>query len=103
MSSNAAGNGATFQTGRGAFFKILSFQLSKGFCKIGRGSSTSDSALDYLWLHTVWHPHPLGMGMVAPLLELRHPQALGRPAAAGRLRRGAAFEAATRTLLLGAV
>ena len=31
MSSRAAGNGATFQTGRGAFFKILPIQLSKGF------------------------------------------------------------------------
>jgi len=39
------------------------------------GSSTSDSELHCLWLQMVWQPHPLGMGMVAPLLELCHPQA----------------------------
>jgi len=25
--------------------------------------------------HSAWQPHPLGMGMVTPLLELYHPQA----------------------------
>jgi len=25
-----------------------------------------------LWLHSVWQPHPLGMGMITPLLELCH-------------------------------
>jgi len=28
-----------------------------------------------LWLHIVWQPHPLGMGMVTLFLELCHPQA----------------------------
>ena len=48
---------------------------SKSYNENRHGSSTSDSELHHLWLHTVWHPHPLGMGMVAPLLELCHPQA----------------------------
>jgi hypothetical protein len=31
-----------------------------------------------LWHYSVWHPHPLWMGMVMPLMELCHPQAFDK-------------------------